>query len=173
MARLLVGLFLIVMPVLELVVLIKVGQWIGPWRTVGLVVITAFTGLLIISQQSLTVFRQSLEAMSQGRPPVAQVLDGLFLMIAGALLLMPGFVTDALAVVLLVPPLRRAIGRWGIERILAHAQVGADDEPRSGRPGAHDAWDAGPREGPVIDGEFERLGERTPPSQRRNGARPH
>ena len=131
----------------------------------------AFTGLLIISQQSLSVFRQSLEAMSQGRPPVAQVLDGLFLMIAGALLLMPGFITDALAVVLLVPPLRRAIGRWGIERILAHAHV--DDEPRSGRPGAHDAWDGGPREGPVIDGEFERLGERTPPSQRRNGARPH
>jgi hypothetical protein len=74
--------------------------------------------------------------------------------------------------VLLVPPLRRAIGRWGIERILAHAHVSDEDEVRSSKPSAHDAWDTGVREGPVIEGEFERLGERTPP-QRRNGARPH
>jgi UPF0716 protein FxsA len=172
MARLIVGLFLIVMPVLELVLLIKVGQLIGPWRTVGLVVITAFTGLLIISQQSLTVVRQSLEAMSQGRPPVAQVLDGLFLGIAGLLLLVPGFITDAMALVLLVPPLRRAIGRWGIERILVHAHIEDDDELHSRRSRAHDARDDGIRDGPIIEGEFERLGERTPP-QRRNGARPH
>ena len=173
MARLIVGLILIVLPVAELVLLIKVGQWIGPWRTVGLVVITAFTGLLIISQQSLTVFRQSLEAMSQGRPPVAQVLDGLFLVVAGLLLLMPGFISDAMAVVLLVPPLRRAIGHWGIGSMLAHANVRGDEEVRNPRPGAREAWDGGIHDGPIIDGEFERLGERTPQQQRRNGARPN
>ena len=84
------GLFLIVVPVLELALLVKTGQVIGVWPTLALVVTAAFTGHSIISRQSFTVLRQTLEAMSEGRPPVAQVLDGLFLMLAGALFLTPG-----------------------------------------------------------------------------------
>lgn len=174
MARLFVGLFFILVPVLELVLLIKVGQRIGAWQTVGLVVIMAFTGMLIISQQSLTVFRQSLEAMSQGRPPVAQVMDGLFLFVAGILLLVPGFITDILALLLLIPPLRRAIGRWGIDRLLVHAHVVTGDD-RDGRSAADEMTrprSPSSQDGPVIEGDFERLGERTPPP-RRNGVTRH
>jgi UPF0716 protein FxsA len=171
MIRLVVGLFLIVVPVLELAVLIKIGQWIGVWATVALVVITAFTGILIISQQSFTVLRRTLEAVSEGRPPVAQVLDGLFLMTAGALLLTPGLITDALALLLLVPPIRHAVARWSVGQLLRHAPIDADDQPaRAGteqRRGPEAA-----REGPVIEGEFERLGETSTGSRRGNGARP-
>jgi len=109
MIRLVVGLALIAVPVLELALLIKIGQWIGVWATAALVVATAFTGILIISQQSFTVMRRTLEAVSEGRPPVVQVLDGLFLTIAGALFLTPGLLTDVLALLLLVPPIRRAV----------------------------------------------------------------
>lgn len=171
MIRLIVGLFLIVVPVLELAVLIKVGQKIGVWPTVALVVMTAFTGILIISQQSFTVLRRTLEAASEGRPPVAQVLDGLFLMAAGALFLTPGLMTDVLALLLLVPPVRRLIAHWSMGHLLRYAQMdaGADGEPAHHRPDerrhpgrAHD--------GPVIEGEFERLGETPADPRRGNGA---
>jgi UPF0716 protein FxsA len=171
MIRLVVGLFLIVVPVLELVLLIKVGQWLGAWQTVALVVAMAFTGLWIISRQSFTVLRQSLEALSEGRPPVTQVLDGLFLMLAGALFLMPGFITDALAILLLIPPARRAIARWGVAAVLAHAPPDLEEEWGAGR---RAEWrrEQGNQEGPIIEGEFERIGESSKPS-RSNGAIRH
>jgi UPF0716 protein FxsA len=171
MIRLVVGLFLIVVPVLELAVLIKIGQWIGVWATVALVIITAFTGILIISQQSFTVLRRTLEAVSEGRPPVAQVLDGLFLMTAGALLLTPGLITDALALLLLVPPIRHAVARWSMGQLLRHAPVDADDQQSRASAEQHRRPETA-REGPVIEGEFERLGETSAGSRRRNGARP-
>ena len=173
MIRLVVGLFLIMVPVLELAVLIKIGQWIGVWATVALVVITAFTGILIISQQSFTVLRRTLEAVSEGRPPVAQVLDGLFLMAAGALLLTPGLITDVLALLLLVPPIRRAVARWSMGQLLRHAPVDADEDYQPPRERPEDQRRAGPtQDGPVIEGEFERLGETSTGPRRGNGASP-
>ena len=173
MIRLVVGLFLIVVPVLELAVLIKIGQWIGVWATVALVVITAFTGILIISQQSFTVLRRTLEAVSEGRPPVAQVLDGLFLMVAGGLLLTPGLITDVLALLLLVPPIRRAIAHWSMGQLLQHAPVDADGDyqPPRERP-EEQRRPATAQEGPVIEGEFERLDETSTGPRRGNGASP-
>ena len=171
MTRLVIGLFLIVMPFLELALLIKTGQLIGVWATVALVVSTAFIGALIISQQSFTVFSQSLEAMSKGRPPVAQVLDGLFLMLAGALLLMPGLITDVFALVLLVPPIRRAVALWSIRRMMRGADVG-DEVNGQARAGPQAPHSAGTREGPVIEGEFERLSETSTGPRRGNGQSP-
>jgi len=173
MIRLVVGLVLIAVPVLELALLIKIGQWIGVWATAALVVTTAFTGILIISQQSFTVMRQTLEAVSEGRPPVVQVLDSLFLMVAGALLLTPGLMTDALALLLLVPPVRRAVARWSIGQLLQHAQVDIDGDGRRPHDGPEERRRPGTaRDGPVIEGEFERLGETSTASRRRNGASP-
>jgi UPF0716 protein FxsA len=171
MLRLAVGLAFIVVPVLELALLIKTGQLIGVWPTVALVVTTALTGALIISRQSLSVLRRTLEAVAEGRPPVAPVLDGLFLLVAGALLLTPGLMTDVAALLLLVPPVRRAIARtimrWLLRR--AHLRVeiygaeadGAPEAPRR-PPGIGD--------GHIIEGEFERVDEKGP-RPRRNGRR--
>lgn len=172
MVRLVVGLFFIVVPMLELAVLIKLGQAVGVWPTIALVITTAFTGILIISQQSFTVLRQTLEAMSEGRPPVTQVLDGLFLMVAGALLLTPGLITDVLALLLLVPPVRRAVGRWSINRLLAGTDLDDGDPVKNGHR-AQSQPAAGDTAGPVIEGEFERLAETSTTAHRRgNGARP-
>ena len=170
MIRLVVGLFLIAVPVLELALLIKIGQWIGVWTTVALVVTMAFTGILIISQQSFTVLRRTLESVSEGRPPVAQVLDGLFLMVAGALFLTPGLMTDVLALLLLVPPVRQAVARWSIGHLLRTRMDLGDEEERApdGLQGQHRP--ASSREGPVIEGEFERLSETSTASRRGNGA---
>ena len=173
MIRLVVGLVLIAVPVLELALLIKIGQWIGVWQTVALVVTTAFTGILIISQQSFTVMRRTLEAVSEGRPPVVQVLDSLFLMVAGALFLTPGLMTDALALLLLVPPIRRAVARWTIGQLLQHRPADIDADGRRAHDGREERHQpAAAREGPVIEGEFERLGETPTVARRSNGASP-
>jgi UPF0716 protein FxsA len=160
----------IVVPVLELALLIKTGQVIGVWATVALVLTTALSGAFIISRQSLSVLRRSLEALSEGRTPVAPVVDGLFLLVAGALLLTPGLLTDIVALALLVPPLRRAVARAAMAWMLHRAQVSitVDDEPwgPDGR-----RRPSGNAHGPVIDGEFERLDER-PREPRQGGRRP-
>jgi UPF0716 protein FxsA len=167
MLRLAVGLAFIVIPVLELVLLIKIGQGIGVWATVALVLGTALTGAFIVSRQSLAVVRRTLEALSEGRPPVEPVLDGLFLLVAGALLVTPGLITDAIALVLLVPPLRRLIGRasmrWLVRRTRARV---ATSGSRRRKPHPYRQR----RDGPVIDVEFERVGKAAEPS--RNSAHP-
>ena len=161
MLRFAVGLFLILLPVLELALLIKLGQAIGVWATLALVVAAFFLGAAVISQQSTKVLRQTLEAMSEGRAPAASVLDGLFLLMAGGLLLMPGLISDALAFLLLVPPVRRAIARWSMRHALSRVDVHFRDERdpagRDAQGGSHGHADS--QDGPIIEGEFERLNE--------------
>jgi UPF0716 protein FxsA len=173
MLRLAVGLAFIVVPVLDLVVLIKIGQVIGGWATAALVVTTALTGAFIVSRQSLSVLQRTLEAVAAGEPPVAPVLDGLFLMVAGALLLTPGLMTDVAALVLLVPPIRRGIARaavrWLLRRANLHVEIyGAGPD---GTPGAR-RRPPGIGEGPVIEGEFERMDEPSPRPRAHRGSPP-
>lgn len=171
MLRLAVGLAFIVVPVLELALLIKTGQVIGVWATVALVLTTAFTGALIISRQSLSVLSRTLEAVAEGQPPVAPVLDGLFLLVAGALLLTPGLMTDAVALLLLVPPVRRTIARatvrWLLRRAHVHVEVYRADADRTPDAPRRPPGIGG---GPIIEGEFERMDEKAP-QPRRNSRR--
>jgi UPF0716 protein FxsA len=94
------------------------------------------------------------------------VLDGAFLLLAGALLITPGFLTDVMALLLLIPSVRHKVMRWTVRRLVerAHVQVRTFDARLQGEPGpssprAGPGQDAG--KGPVIEGEFERLGEKT------------
>jgi UPF0716 protein FxsA len=169
MLRLAVGLAFIVVPMLELLLLLKVGQTIGALPTVALVVTTAVTGAYIISRQSRAALYRTLEALSEGRAPVEPVLDGLFLMIAGALLLTPGLITDVAAMALLVPPVRRLVSRATMAglakrtRIDVETYVNGEAGPsRSG--GRRSPGRAG--NGPVIDVEPERVGESRPDPDR-------
>ena len=179
MARFLLGLSLIALPVLELALLIKIGQAIGFWATLGLLVGAVVIGAIIMSRQGITVARRTREAIALGRPPVGPVLDGAFLLLAGALLITPGFLTDALALVLLVPPVRRKVARWCVRSLVerAHVQVkmyeaqNQGQNQSQGRSGPSPATGA-PVEGPVIEGEFERLGEKArTPHPRKDGDR--
>lgn len=164
MIRLILGLVLILLPVAELAVLIKTGQAIGVWATIALVLGMGFVGLVVLSQQSFTVLRQTLESMSEGRPPVGPVLDGLFLMLAGGLLVMPGLISDAAALVLLIPPIRRAIAGWGVRRILASPYVHFDTDGDADRSdGPRPPHGTRPGQGPIIEGDFERMNERPQP----------
>jgi UPF0716 protein FxsA len=106
------------------------------------------------------VVRRTQQALAQGRPPVAPVLDGVFLVFAGVLLITPGFLSDALALLLLIPPLRRGVARWGVKQLVtrAHVELRAAGGKIGDSPGQPPA--AGSGKGPVIEGEFERLDEK-------------
>ena len=134
MARLLLGLGLIALPFVELALLIKTGQTIGFWPTLGLLVGAAVVGGAIMSRQGLTVARRTQEAVALGRPPVGPVLDGALMLLAGALLITPGFVTDAMALALL-PTLYATDeqNRAPSRRTCAHAGQGAQVRKRAGR----------------------------------------
>jgi UPF0716 protein FxsA len=159
MLRFTLGLILIALPMVELALLIKTGQAIGVWATLGLVVGAGFLGAMILAHQGVNVVRRTQQALAQGRPPVAPVLDGVFLVMAGALLITPGFLSDALALLLLIPPVRRGVARWGVQQLVqrAHGQLGATGSQIEGAPGQ--PYPGEPAKGPVIEGEFERLGE--------------
>ncbi|NJO36959.1 MAG: FxsA family protein [Rhizobiales bacterium] len=96
----------VVMPLIEIAVLIQVGSWLGLWPTLGLIVLTAIIGTWMLRRQGFAVLARAQRQLAEGGIPIGEVFEGLCLVIAGALLLTPGFVTDAIGGSLLVPPVR-------------------------------------------------------------------
>ena len=166
MFRLVVGLILVALPLLELAVLIKTGQRVGFWATFAMVVAAGLLGAFIVSRGSLGVLRRATQALEQGRPPVADTLDGAFLLMAGILLITPGFITDFIALLLLISPLRHALARWTVLRAIQRgglAESFSADGKASGQ--AAGPSPSGEGKGPVIEGEFERLSEKPTDTQ--------
>lgn len=134
-------LFLLV-PVAEIYLLIKVGQEIGALPTIGLVVATAVLGAWLLRQQGLSTLMRAREMLDRGELPALQLLEGVILLVGGAMLLTPGFVTDVIGFACLVPALRQALVRQVVARgHWVRVETPADSE----RPGNR-----------VIEGEFRR-----------------
>lgn len=136
-------LFLLV-PLVEIYFLIKVGNIIGAVPTIALVVFTALLGAMLLRFQGWATLTRSRQVMEQGQLPALEMLEGVLLVFAGALLLTPGFVTDAIGFLFLVPPLRQAIIRWFLRKSEFRVQQFGDSSgPR--RSGQH-----------TIEGEYRR-----------------
>jgi UPF0716 protein FxsA len=194
------GAFLIfvAVPLLELALLIKVGQSIGFWSTLAIIVVTAGLGVAVMQSHGLKTMQRAQASLAEGKPPVQSVVDGTFVMFAGLLLISPGLMTDVAGLLLLIPPLRRLVGGWIMRRLLASGKVhtwttqssetrspggysrtaesperfesrsGPDEQPaaepspkrwNTRGPGPRPA--SAPKSAPVIDGEFERIDEKT------------
>ncbi len=106
----LVLLFLVV-PFVELFVIIKVGQAIGAGWTVGILVLISIVGAWLVKREGLGVLRRARARMRNGEVPGKEITDGVFILFAGALLLTPGFLTDVMGILLLLPPVRSGIRR--------------------------------------------------------------
>lgn len=118
MALLFAALFIGV-PILEIMVFIEAGELIGLWPTIGVVIVTGIAGTALLRYQGFGVLRR-LQARSQaGEAPLAELFEGVCLLIAGAFLLTPGFVTDSVGFLLFLPPVRWAIARWVLLRFQA------------------------------------------------------
>ena len=102
-------LILILLPVIEISLFIYVGGMIGPGLTIVLIIASAMLGLSIMRRQGVTVVASALRAQAEGRATVAEVGNGIAILLAGLLLLIPGFLTDALGLVLLLQPIRSLI----------------------------------------------------------------
>ncbi len=113
--RILLALFFLI-PLIEIYLLIKIGGWFGALPTVFLVVFTAVLGAFLLKQQGLATLERVRQSVAQGQLPAVEMLEGAMLIVGGALLLTPGFFTDAIGFACLIPPLRRRIILWAIER---------------------------------------------------------
>ena len=109
---LLLILFFIGVPILEIAVFIKAGDILGFWPTLAAVVVTAIVGTALLRAQGLAALGRARQQIDQGRVPLDEVFTGVCLLVGGALLLTPGFITDTVGFLLLIPPVRRVLGRW-------------------------------------------------------------
>lgn len=104
----LLALFLIV-PLIELVLLLAIGNKIGIWPTLAMIISTAVVGASLTRQEGLKTWWQVQEKLTTGAFPNEELLDGLMILIAGGLLLTPGVLTDTIGFILLIPASRRVI----------------------------------------------------------------
>jgi UPF0716 protein FxsA len=137
-------------PLLEIALFIKVGGWIGLAPTLALIVLTAVIGVWMLRLQGISVLISAQRQLAAGSLPVTEVFEGLCLVIAGALLLMPGFFTDAVGGLLLVPAVRRFLYRRVRQRLEAHVV-----DVRG--PARHGPGPVGPTRGPTIETEYEEI----------------
>jgi UPF0716 protein FxsA len=112
-------LLFIVVPLAELYVIIQVGQAIGALPTIGLLLLDSLLGSWLLRSQGRTVWRRFREALAAGRPPARETVDGALVIVGGALMLAPGFITDAFGVLLLLPPTRAVVRRGLLRNALA------------------------------------------------------
>ena len=120
---LLLVLLFIVVPIVELFVIIQVGEAIGVLPTIALLIADSVLGSMLMRSQGRAAWRRFNAAIREGRIPHREVLDGVLVIFGGALLLTPGFVTDVLGIVLLLPPsravVRNLVGRRLVPRMVA------------------------------------------------------
>jgi UPF0716 protein FxsA len=117
-------LIFIAVPIAELYVIYLVGDAIGVWQTLALLAADSVLGSLLLRSQGRTVWNRFNEAMAAGRVPRREVMDGVLVIFGGAFLITPGFLTDLLGLVLLIPPSRGVVRRLVERRIGQRVQVG-------------------------------------------------
>jgi UPF0716 protein FxsA len=112
------------LPLLELVILIQLGRWMGLWPTIGLVVITGIVGASLAKAQGLGAWLRIRGELQDGRVPVNDLMDGLLILIGGVVLLTPGLLTDLFGLSLLLPDVRRRARRFLRRRFERAVQYG-------------------------------------------------
>ena len=120
------GLLFVLVPVLELMLLIRVGEWVGLWPTLALILTTGLAGAALARAEGLRVFFQFQRELLSGRLPGQALLDGISVLIGGAFLVTPGILTDLAGFALLLPPTRRLIQarvRRSLERRIKEGTV--------------------------------------------------
>ncbi|MDO3381873.1 FxsA family protein [Gilvimarinus algae] len=137
-------LLFIVVPLIEIALFIQVGDEIGVLATVALVVFTAALGVLLLRWQGVATLLRARSRMAAGEMPAREMVEGLMLAIAGALLLTPGFFTDAVGFALLVPACRKALFNLVRDRITVQGVAGGRTGPYGGS------------DGHTFEGEYER-----------------
>lgn len=144
---------MIVIPILEIAVFILVGRYIGLWPTLAGILLTALIGTAIIRHQGSGLIASARTSLAAGAAPVGEVLQGLALLAAGVLLITPGFITDTLGFLLLIPPLRRR----ATAAVVAQAARQAEVRARAAGAGSAAGAGARARTDVIIEGEWQEV----------------
>jgi UPF0716 protein FxsA len=151
----------VLIPVVELSVLIRVGEVLGSWNTVALVILTAVVGVSLVRSQGLSTLMSVQKKLATGEAPGQEIVEGMMLAMAGILLLIPGFVTDLIGLILLTPITRAPLARYFYQRMQLKVVAGA--QFRAGTNPFEPPHQRG-QGGDVFEGEFERKAD---PSDKR------
>ncbi len=151
----LIFLFLVAVPIIEIALFIEIGGWLGLWPTIAIVILTAAIGTVLLRAQGLAALGELQRQLGAGEDPSATLAHGAMILVAGVLLLTPGFFTDGVGFALLMPPVRAAGIRHAIRfarsrmtqvHMGVHTSAGGHRGPRT----------AGTATGPgTVDGEYE------------------
>lgn len=119
------GLFvaLMAMVLVEIYVMIKIGSAIGAFNTIAILILVSIFGLWLTKHAGFAVLNRMRVQVEAGRMPTEEIIDGVLVLVAGLLLLFPGFVSDAFGLLLLLPPTRRVARGFAMRRIRARVQV--------------------------------------------------
>lgn len=104
-----------VIPLIELILLIRIGQLLGLWPTIALVLLTGIVGASLAKWQGLRVYREIQREMQAGHMPASRLVDGAFIFTAGVLLITPGLLTDIVGFLLLAPPSRALLKQFIVD----------------------------------------------------------
>ena len=131
----------VIAPIIELFVLVKTGQAIGALNTIGLLIVVALVGSVLVKREGMKVWNRFVTAVQSGQSPTREIADGVCVLLAGALLIAPGFVSDLLALLLLLPPTRaifrgflmrrKSLGGFGRTRVIKATYGGPIDVTHS------------------------------------------
>ncbi|ARD44810.1 FxsA family protein [Colwellia sp. PAMC 21821] len=160
--------FFIIIPIIEIIVLMQVGAVLGVWPTIGIVILTAWIGAKYVRQQGLATLNSVQTKMAQGQMPSDEIVTGLMLLVAGVMLVTPGFVTDFLGLSLLIPAVRQAIAGSVKSHITTNSasqqsfqfngqgNVYEHDDVSDQQDNPFQGHIQPPNKGKTLDGEFER-----------------
>ncbi|MEZ8167531.1 FxsA family protein [Vibrio tasmaniensis 1F-187] len=157
-------LLFIFVPIIEIGLFIQVGGFLGLWPTIALVLITAFVGASLVRSQGIQTLMSVQGRLQQGEMPAQQILEGVMLAVAGVLLLTPGFMTDALGMLVLLPAPRAMIAKKMMEKMVvtnmsggfhAGGQAGFGQSLFGQDPFNRDPSDQS-KDGNTFEGEFEK-----------------
>ena len=143
-------LIFIAVPLIEMLLLFEVSDWIGGLNTLGLVVLTAVIGVQILKRQGVSTLLRANQRLAGGELPAQEIVEGMLLAGAGALLLTPGFITDTLGFIFLTGPLRRPLARRIIRSGVVRAAGGGSHFTFRSTSTRHSRSDGGD----VFEGEY-------------------
>lgn len=137
-------------PIVEIAIMIEAGKSFGLWPTVGAILFTAVLGAALVRYQGFSTLMRARQSLNDGQLPINEAFDGVCIFIAGAMLLTPGFVTDSIGFLLLIPAFRSAMRSVGARHFVSEDQVTMWSDVSAHRPERPRR-----RGNTVIEGEYE------------------
>ncbi len=138
------ALLFLIIPALEIYVIIEVGGLLGTWATLAVIGVTAILGASLAKSQGVAVLTRLKDSMTSGEGTATAMVEGVLILVAGVTLLAPGFITDAVGLALLIPPIRGAIANHFAGKMAAGVM-------NQVKPGFHQGGDDDPPPPGVID----------------------